>query len=101
MRISWRGWWRLKARSPVEVLPAQLAVLNCTADVISRPAGYGSGKSWGLCLWAVYRAYQNAAHAGPHVAEPLKGILVEPTLTQVNRVLLPALREVCGALGQA
>ena len=80
----------------IKILPSQMRVLESCAEVISRPAGYGSGKSWGLVLWAVTRARQLARG---YDEEPLAGILVEPTKTQVRRVLVPRLREVLRQFG--
>lgn len=82
---------------PVEValLPSQLAAIRSTAPVIGRPAGYGSGKSVGLVAWALHRG--QVLHVDG--AGPTAVLLVEPTVKQIRRVLMPRIYDLARAWG--
>jgi len=77
------------------LLPSQLAAIRSTAPVVGRPAGYGSGKSFGLVAWAMHRGGVLHVEGGPDVAI----MLVEPTVKQLRRVLLPRIYDVARACG--
>jgi hypothetical protein len=80
-------------RQGIKVLRHQERLLNCHAPNVAMPAGYRSGKSRGLVLWAIQRSHENAI-----TGAVLAGMLVEPNSNLLNDVLVRDLVEVCGEM---
>jgi hypothetical protein len=74
---------------PLALLRHQRELIGARAHNIAMPAGYRAGKSRGVVLWAIRRAEENAIPG-----TVLAGMLVEPTYTMVNRILVRDLVEV-------
>ena len=75
-----------------EFTPKQWSVMeDITSDEISAVGGVGSGKTFLLTRWAIHRSLVNP----PSVM----GLVVEPTLRQVKRVLVPEFRHAFESAG--
>lgn len=77
----------------IDVLVHQDKLIASGARNVAMPAGYRAGKSRGLVLWAIHRAYECAIPGAV-----LSGMLVEPTYKMVERILVRDLQEVLDEL---
>ncbi len=72
----------------IQLLEKQISFLQCEDRLAQYRGGIGAGKTFILCFWALLRA-----NAGRKV------ILLEPTYSMINDVLIPTLEEVAELLG--
>jgi hypothetical protein len=69
----------------VELAPHQGELVDdIESEVIALSGGYGAGKTWALCAWAVDRALRNGG---------ARTLIIEPTYPMVVDVLVPTMED--------